>query len=105
MAATPLQTVKQQFGGRQGLVDKIVPLLDGADDDTKSILMGTTNRKLLRIYETATTVKEKFGSRKNLVETIVSARYPKGNPDDGFLKKVEEATLKRLLEIHRQTVK
>lgn len=103
MKATPLQQVTSRFGGREGLVDAIMPLLDGADDDTRASLMGTTNKKLLRIHETANIVKERFGSRKDLIESIVKARYPKGKPDDGFLKRVEESTLKRLLELHRQT--
>jgi hypothetical protein len=104
MKVTPMQTVKQKFGGRSGLVDAILPMLDGADDDTRSRLMGTANKKLLRIHETATQVKDRFGSRKNLQETILKVRYPKGKPDDGFLKRMETATLKRLLEIHRQNV-
>jgi len=99
---SPLQHVKKEFNGRAGLVDAIMPLLDGADDETRSRLMGTTNKKLLRIYETAKVVSDKFGGRKSLVEKIVSTRYPKGNPDDGFLKRVEESSLKHLLEIHNQ---
>ena len=102
MRATPLSQVKSQFGNRQGLVDAILPLLGSQDEDTKSRLMGTSNKKLLRIFETANIVKDRFGSRKNLVQEILTLRYPNRAPDDGFLKKVEEATLKNLLELHRQ---
>ena len=104
MAMSPLQQVKK-FGGRQQLIEKIMPLLDGADDGTRSSLNGTTNKKLLRIYETAELVKTQHGGRKALIAKIVTARYPKGKADDGFLKQVEEATLKRLLEFHNQAPK
>ena len=100
MKATPLQQVKNEFGSREKLVDTILPLLESKDDDTRSRLMGTTNSKLLRIHETAIELKNRFGSRKNLVEKIVALRYPTGKPDDGFLKKVEEATAKNLLDLY-----
>ena len=105
MKATPLARVRTDFGSKQALVDQILPLLESRDEETRSVLMGTTNAKLLRIHETAQEVKSRFGSRKNLVEAILKARYPNGNPDDGYLKRVEEATMKRLLEMHRQVVK
>ncbi|MEC8024951.1 MAG: hypothetical protein VX223_13530 [Myxococcota bacterium] len=102
MKASPLQQVHEKFGSREKLVEKIIPLLETGDtDDAKSALMGTTNKKLLRIYETAIQVKE-HGGRKNLIEKLTTLRYPKGNPDDGFLKSAEEATQKRLLEMYRQ---
>lgn len=99
---TPMQQVKQQYGGRKALVEAIMPLLETKDEVVRGKLMGTANSKLLRIHDTAKVVREKFGSRKSLVEKILAARYPKGKPDDGFLKRVEEASLKRLLDMHRQ---
>lgn len=105
MNKTPYQRVVAEFQTRPGLVDAILPLLESKDEDTRSRLMGTTNAKLLRIYDTAQIVKSRFGSRKNLVEGILAARYPNnGTPDDGFLRRVEEASDKRLLDIHRQVV-
>ena len=102
MKASPLQQVKEQFGSREQLVAKIIPLLESGDtDEAKSALMGTTNKKLLRIYQSAIQVKE-HGGRKSLIEKLTNLRYPKGNPSDGFLKSAEEATLKRLLEMYRQ---
>lgn len=102
MKATPLQQVKEQFGGREALVDAIMPLLDGASGETKARLLGTTNKKLLRIYETAKIAKEQHGGRKGLIEKIVKARYPQGNPDDSYVKDLEESSVKKLLELHRQ---
>ncbi|MFT5430778.1 MAG: hypothetical protein ACI9OJ_001456 [Myxococcota bacterium] len=104
MQASPLQIVKDTYGGRSQLVDKIVALHEGGDsDETRSSLMGTSNKKLLRIYAAVQEVKETHGGRKSLIQKITTARYPKGKPDDGFIRRVEEATPKRLLEIYRQT--
>jgi len=101
MKASPLTQVKDH-GGREKLVNQIIPLLETGDAEAaKSALMSTTNKKLLRIYETALEVKE-HGGRKSLIEKLTQLRYPTGNPDDGFLKSAEEATQKRLLEMYRQ---
>jgi len=102
MKLSPLQQVKKQFGGREGLVDAILPLLESKDDETRSRLMGSPNQKLLRIHASALELKERFGSRKNLTEKIIGLKYPKGNPDDGYVKRIEEATHKRLLDMYTQ---
>jgi hypothetical protein len=103
MKLTPLQRVKKDFGDRSGLLDAIMPLLGTTDKQVRSSLSGTSNAKLLRIYETAQEVKTRFGSRKVLSERVIELRYPKGKPDDGFVKRVEEATHKRLLDLYRQS--
>ena len=102
MRLTPLQEVRERFGSRAALIDAIVSLLDVTDEDTRSRLQGTTNRKLLRIHATAQEVRDRFGGRKALMEEILRIRYPHGKPDDGFLRRLEEASPKRLLEMHRQ---
>ena len=102
MKLSPLQQVKQQFGSREELVDTILPLLESKDDDTRSRLMGSPNRKLLRIHATALEIKDRFGSRKNLTEKIIGLKYPNGKADDGFVKRIEEATHKRLLDMYVQ---
>ncbi len=99
---TPLQQVKQRFGSKSQLVESLLPLLETKEAAVKSALMGTTNAKLLRIHASATEVRERFGSRKGLIERITATRYPQGKADDGFERKVQEATLKQLLELHRQ---
>ena len=102
MKKTPMQLVNERFGSRAKLVDAIMPLLGSSDQNLQTRLMSTSNKKLLRIHETAEIVQNKFGARKELVEKVVALRYPKGNPDDGYLKRVEEASLKRLLDMYRQ---
>ena len=102
MKKTPMQMVSDRFGSRSGLVDAIMPLLGSSDKELQGRLMGISNKKLLRIHETAEIVQNKFGSRKDLVSKVVSLRYFKGNLDDGYFKCVEKANLKRLLEMYRQ---
>ncbi len=97
-----MQIVREQFGSREKLVSAIMPLLETKDDDVRSKLMGTSNKKLIRIHETAVQMNDKFGSRKNLVEKITELRYGKNTPDDGFLKRVNEASAKRLLDMYTQ---
>lgn len=101
MKKTPMQQV-EALGGRETLVKSLVPVLGGDAGTTKSALMGTTNAKLLRINEVAQAVQKRFGNRKELQSRIVALRYPNGKAADGFLKKLEESTLKRLLEEYRQ---
>jgi hypothetical protein len=61
MATTsPLARVKQEFGGKDKLVDKIVGLIDAGDeskDDLRKRLLGAANRKLIRLHSVATQVK------------------------------------------------
>ncbi len=101
MKTTPMQQVKA-LGGREALVKTLVPVLGNDPVKTKSALMGTTNAKLLRVNEVAQAVQKRFGSRKELIARTIALRYPTGNAADGFVKKMEEATLKRLLEEYRQ---
>ena len=97
---TPLQIVTDQFGGRKALVDKIMKLVD-TDSDTRSRLMGTTNKKLLRIHEVAVEVHDRFGGRKQLIDAIAGLQFPKGKPNDGWRQSVSDHTDKRLLDLHR----
>ncbi len=53
---TPKQLVNDAFGGRSGVVDAIVGIL-GDEEGLRSRLMGTTNKKLLRIHEVSQAVQ------------------------------------------------
>ena len=68
MATTsPLARVKQEFGGKDKLVDKIVGLLDAGDeskDDLRKRLLGAANRKLIRLHGVATQVKGAGGKEQ-----------------------------------------
>ena len=98
---TPKQQVESKFGTRADLVSAIVSLL-GDDGDTRSKLSGTTNKKLLRIHQVATTVQDKFGGKSGLIDAIASLQFPNGKINEGWRDKMEGYTVKRLLDHHRQ---
>jgi hypothetical protein len=61
---SPLARVKEEFGGKDKLVDKIVGLLGSGDEpkeDMRRRLLGAANRKLVRLHGVATQVKELGG--------------------------------------------
>ena len=98
---TPKQRVDAQFGSRADLVAAILGLVDD-DGDTRKRLMGTTNKKLLRIHEVATKVQATFGGKKGLIDAIAGLQFPGGKPNAGWRDKMEGFTIKRLLDHHRQ---
>jgi hypothetical protein len=64
---SPLARVKEEFGGKDKLVDKLVGLVDAGDeskDDLRRRLLGAANSKLLRLHVVATKVKEQGGHDK-----------------------------------------
>src|SRR5438105_13751561 len=61
---TPLARVKEEFGGKDKLVDKIVGLLGSGDEpkeDLRRRLLGAANSKLIRLHGVATQVKSAGG--------------------------------------------
>lgn len=66
--SSPLARVKEEFGGKDKLVDKIVGLLGSGDepkDDLRRRLLGAANSKLIRLHGVATHVKS-AGGREQL---------------------------------------
>ncbi len=97
---TPKQIVTARFGSRTDLVNAIAGLL--GDEANKSALMGTTNKKLLRIHEVATTVQQRFGGKAGLIDAMAKLQFKTGKPNAGWREKMEGYTVKRLLDLHRQ---
>jgi hypothetical protein len=61
---SPLARVKEEFGGKDKLVDKIVGLLGSGDepkDEMRRRLLGAANSKLVRLHGVAVQVKELGG--------------------------------------------
>ena len=98
---TPAQIVKERFGTREDLVKAILKLTD-SDAGAKSRLMGSTNKKLLRIHEVATEVDKRFGGKKGLVDAMAALQFPGSSPNPGWRTKMEGMTEKKLFELHRQ---
>lgn len=99
--ATPLHTVKTEFGSKEALVGKLMPLLDRhADEDEsefKDRLLRVSNRKLLGLWKREQTLRADHGSRETLVDTVVALR--KGDAD--LRRKLLGASTGRLLDQHR----
>jgi hypothetical protein len=98
---TPKQLVEAKFGTRGDLVDAIIGLT-GDGGDSRSSLMGTTNKKLLRIHEVAEKVSSTYGGKSGLIDAISSLQFSSGKPNAGWREKMEGKTVKFLLDHHRQ---
>ena len=99
--ATPLHIVKEQFGSKEALVAKLVPVLERAegesDADLSERLIRVSNRKLLRLWERQQTLSAGAGSRDALVDKIVSAKM--GRSDANLKAKLLGYSTGRLLSI------
>ena len=88
MATTsPLARVKQEFGGKDKLVDKIVGLIDAGDeskDDLRKRLLGAANRKLIRLHGVATQVKGAGG--RDQIAAAAAQELGKGKDKDYVAK-------------------
>lgn len=110
MRPSPLQTVKDKFGGRAKLVEQLASSVDKQHGDettdaTKARLMGLSNAKLLRLYRVEQQVRERFGDRGKLVQSILDARQKAGLPTDAAFKgTLEKATKARLLDMTKQNL-
>ena len=98
---SPKQLVEAKFGTRGDLVDAIIGLT-GDGGDSRSSLMGTTNKKLLRIHEVAEKVSSTYGGKSGLIDAISSLQFSSGKPNAGWREKMEGKTVKFLLDHHRQ---
>lgn len=100
MATTsPLARVKEEFGGKDKLVDKIVGLLDSGDeskDDLRKRLLSAANRKLLRLHGVATQVKS-AGGKDNLA-SAAAQELGKGKDKD-YLAKLSTFSPGKLVDI------
>ena len=96
---SPLSRVKDEFGGKDKLVDKIVGVLDAGDlskDDLRKKLLGVANSKLIRLHTVATRTKEAGGHDK-LAATI--ADKLKRGKDKDYVNKLGEYSNGRLLDM------
>jgi hypothetical protein len=110
MGTSPVETVKDKFGGRAKLVEQLVGMVDRMNGDqsaeqTKSRLMGLSNAKLVRLYKAEQTVRERFGDRAKLVAHILSERKKAGlTVDDSYQAKLAGYTKARLLDLTKQNL-
>jgi hypothetical protein len=96
---SPLSRVKDEFGGKDKLVDKIVGVLDAGDeskDDLRKRLLGVGNGKLIRLHSVATRTKEAGGHDKLVATTADKLKRGK---DKDYVAKLGEFSNARLLDM------
>src|SRR3954464_15124653 len=95
---TPLARVKDEFGGKDKLVDKIVGVLDSGDeskDELRKRLLGVSNTKLVRLFSVATRTKQAGGHDKLVASTAEKLNRAK---DKDYVTKLGEFSNGRLLD-------
>jgi hypothetical protein len=98
-SASPLARVKEEFGGKDKLVDKLVGLVDAGDeskDDLRKRLLGAANSKLLRLHVVATKVKQQGGHDKLAVAAAAGIGHGK---DKDYVTKLESLSNGRLVDM------
>ena len=96
---SPLARVKEEFGGKDKLVDKLVGLVDAGDeskDELRKRLLGAANSKLLRLHVVATKVKEQGGHDQLAAAAAAGAGHGK---DKDFVTKLESLSNGRLVDM------
>ncbi len=96
---SPLARVKDEFGGKDKLVDKIVGILDSEDEskeDLRKRLLGVANGKLIRLHSVATRTKTAGGHDKLAAAAADKLKHGK---DKDFVAKLGEYSNARLLDM------
>ena len=98
-SSSPLARVKEEFGGKDKLVDKLVGLVDAGEeskDDLRKRLLGAANSKLLRLHIVASKVKEQGGHDKLAAAAALGAGHGK---DKDYVTKLESFSNGRLVDM------
>jgi hypothetical protein len=95
---SPLARVKEEFGGKDKLVDKIVGMLDSDEskDELRKRLLGVANSKLIRLFSTATKTKQAGGHDKLVATTAEKLNRAK---DKDYVTKLGDLSNGRLLDM------
>jgi hypothetical protein len=98
--SSPLARVKEEFGGKDKLVDKIVGLLgvdaEESKDDLRKRLLGAANKKLIRMHAVASAVKQN-GGHDGLVTATASGLGR--SKDKDYVEKLGSLSNGRLLDM------
>ena len=106
---TPLQKIKSEFGSKEALIEKLIPLLDRGADESEAEFRGrmirVSNAKLLRLWAREKVLRDGFGSREALVDKIVELKFAGRNPDADFRRKILGFPTGKLLSIQSGLVR
>ena len=101
MGKTPLETIKERFNDKAGLVQALRSLI--GDElwtdrlNTDKGLDSVSNKKLLRLHTVLSSVKSQFGSRGKLIEAILADE--KRSKDGDYKKSLERLPTPQLFQI------
>jgi hypothetical protein len=97
---TPLQTIKDRHGSKDALIDKVLPLVESLDgetkDDHKKRLKYVANAKLLHLHALGERV-QKLGGREKIVARILELRGQK--KDHEYSDKLKKLPLGKLVDL------
>lgn len=103
MKKSPLAIVKDQFGTKATLAEKLIPRLakpaDESDADFAKRIGTASNKQLLRLWNAEERVAKDFGSREALIDAIVTKKFAKG--DASYKAKISAYANTRLLDLAR----
>jgi len=98
---SPLARVKEEFGGKDKLVDKIVGIVGveagESKDELRKRLLGAANSKLIRIHTVASAANTEYGGRDGLVS--VAADAAKKTKDKDYVEKLTSFSTAKLLDM------
>lgn len=103
MKKSPLMMVKEQFGSKDKLVDKLLSMVERGEDskeEFKERLTSMSNKKLLRLHECHVVLKEKFGGKDKLVDSLLGLM--KRSKDNDYGTKLKTLTPVRLLALYQE---
>jgi hypothetical protein len=107
MKKSPLQTVKERFTDKAGLLDAVRKLatddlwVDNVSEDKG--LEHVSNQKLLHLHDVLSTVKSEFGSRTKLIDAIAAAE--KRDKDVDYKGRYASWSTPRLYDRYRAATK
>jgi hypothetical protein len=99
---TPMQQIKEQHGGKEKLVDKLLGLLERgeeAKDELRARLLKASNTKLMRLFTTTNEIKDRFGDKEKLVDSILGLMNRVKDKD--YRDKLLSLGTHRLLDLYR----
>ena len=99
---TPLQAVKRLYGSKDKLIDKLVEVARGPDEDAgevKERLATVSNQKLLRMADVGKRVKDQYGSRDKMIDALCKSVGK--SKDKDYQASLGNLSTARLLDLTR----
>jgi hypothetical protein len=106
MNNTPQAVVRERFESKEALVDHLIGTglvqtgEDESNDELKSRLIKTPNKKLLRLHGQIGDVTNRFGGRDGLIDALCKLKFQGRKLEDGWRTKLSGWSNGKLLDLH-----